>query len=172
MAKSSYHLIALLLASAFNITLGATTMAQSSGEQENHPLQLSVQNNSPANTLLQRALNYYRKEQYPEALSDLNQAIKIDPGNRQCYTWRCMVYTKMGNKPKADEDIKALADMNPAIAAVNAAIKQSPHNVSNLIKRSDLYWSKGMLYQAFTYLDNAVKIDPSNAEALLARAEK
>ena len=71
-----------------------------------------------------------------------------------------MVYAKMGNHSKAQEDTKALVDMDPNIAKLNASLSRNPHDMAALIKRSDLYWQKGMLDRALQDLDDAVKIEP------------
>ena len=125
--------------------------------------------------LMHRVDQYCKQGQYEQALSDLNHAISLAPSNPDYYGFRSRVYRKMGNESKAKEDMKTLTEntiwvKNPEIVKLNASLSRNPRNVSDLIKRCDLLWQRGMFDRALQDLDEAIKIRPGNAEALRTRA--
>ena len=154
--------------------LGVKAMAQSADAEPNRRANaIEVQTGWRAsNAILQVALEHYRKNNYAEALKELNHAIELEPQNRQCYTWRHMVYLKLGDKSKIDEDSKFMASLDPAIAALNLKIKENPRDAGALTNRAELYWKRGMLDESLVELNSALKVDPNNLKALRARAEK
>jgi len=49
---------------------------------------------------------YYHQQQYEEALKELNQAIRLNPKAPYAYVSRANVYGALGEKQKADADLK------------------------------------------------------------------
>jgi len=129
------------VSAALGFYLGVKAMAQSADTEPNRRANaIEVQTGLRAsNAILQVALEHYRKNNYAEALKELNHAIELEPRNRQCYTWRHMVYLKLGDKSQIDEDNKFLASLDPAVAALNLRIKESPRDADALTDRAELY---------------------------------
>ncbi len=57
-------------------------------------------------TLMDRGKNSYRRENYKDALKDLNRAIELYPENGKYYYWRSKTYSKLLQDDKASTDIE------------------------------------------------------------------
>ena len=52
------------------------------------------------------AAGYYERGQMDVALEELNEAVKIDPNNARIYNIYGLVYTQLGENPKAEENFR------------------------------------------------------------------
>ncbi len=91
------------------------------------------------------------------AIQNINNAIQIQPENKENYVIRSRAYVKKLDYPKAIDDISKVILMDPDDA--------------------DMYFHRGVLYQDFTQHSNAINdftkvlmMEPKNAEALYKRA--
>jgi tetratricopeptide (TPR) repeat protein len=101
----------------------------------------------------QRAYSYANDQRFQDALNDLNEAIKIKPGDARAYEQRAAIEMRIN-----DYD-KALADYAEASKANPGEIKY--HNY-----RAYIYEMRGDLQNAMTENDAALKINSKNKEAV------
>jgi tetratricopeptide (TPR) repeat protein len=101
----------------------------------------------------QRAYSYANDQRFQDALNDLNEAIKIKPGDAHAYEQRAAIEMRIN-----DYD-KALADYAEASKANPGEIKY--HNY-----RAYIYEMRGDLPNAMAENDAALKINSKNKEAI------
>jgi tetratricopeptide (TPR) repeat protein len=103
--------------------------------------------------LQQRANAEMSQQMLPQAMADLNEALRIEPKDAAIHERRAYVEMKLG-----DND-KALADYSEAI-------KLSPDEVRYYSIRSYIYEVKGDFKNSMTDTEKVLKLDKQNAEAL------
>lgn len=94
---------------------------------------------------------------YDRAITDINQAIRINPNLASAYKERGNVYHIVGN------DIRAISDFNQAI-------RLDPNLASAYAKRGHAYFRQGNYDRSIADYNQAIKLDPNNAEAYYGRA--
>jgi len=146
----------------------------------------------PANAELVagRGLTRYDAGDTGQALADLNAAIKIDPKSAMALAYRGHVLSGEGQHEKAISDYDASIAIDPAnaFALVSRAESQfelgkndrALRDLAEAIKiapQSGLYRFQGQIYatlgdhiSATEAFDQAIKLDPQDAQALLRRS--
>jgi len=139
-----------------------------------------------ANTYMKRSLAYIMMDNYPSAIEDLNDAIKLLPDNVKAYFTRGVCYYEINDFVKADEDLSKSIELDPKNALAynyKAAIKYREQdfqgalaNYSEVIRidssNKQAYTNRGMIRHylkdfrgAIEDYDKALKLDPYNATA-------
>jgi len=113
---------------------------------------------SRAAALISRCGWWWAKQNLDRALSDCNEAIRLDSGNAAAFLNRGNVFL---SKP----------DFDHALADFNAAVRLDPKNAWAFASRGNLYRNKGELDRALTDLSEAIKLDPNYALALFSRGD-
>jgi tetratricopeptide (TPR) repeat protein len=111
--------------------------------------------------LQHRGMEYTTQQQYPEAIGDFSEALKLKPDDAGIYERRA--YVEM----KTNAYDKALADYSEAI-------KLKPKEVRYYLLRGYIYETKNDIKSSLADTDQALKLDPNNEEAKnrKARLEK
>jgi type IV pilus assembly protein PilF len=68
---------------------------------------------------LELAANHYQQQNFPLALQEAEQAVKIDPGFSAGYGMLGLVYMAIGDRAKADESFNRAVSMDPNDAELN-----------------------------------------------------
>jgi tetratricopeptide (TPR) repeat protein len=102
--------------------------------------------------LQHRGMEYTTQQQYPEAISDFSEALKLKPDDAGIYERRA--YVEM----KTNAYDKALADYSEAI-------KLKPKEVRYYLLRSYIYETKNDIKSSMADTEEALKLDPNNQEA-------
>ncbi|MEP1490050.1 MAG: tetratricopeptide repeat protein [Algibacter sp.] len=100
---------------------------------------------------------YYRlKKNYTKALSDLNQAVRLNPNEPMFYSNRGNIYFDLG------KDSKALFDYNNCL-------RLDASDVNALANRGAIYGRKKAYDKAITDLNDAIKLKPDFVTAYMNR---
>lgn len=102
--------------------------------------------------LQHRGMEYTTQQQYPEAIADFSEALKLKPDDPGIYERRA--YVEM----KTNVYDKALADYSEAI-------KLKPKEVRYYLLRSYIYETKNDIKSSMADTEEALKMDPNNQEA-------
>ena len=102
--------------------------------------------------LQHRGMEYTTQQQYPEAIADFSEALKLKPDDAGVYERRA--YVEM----KTNAYDKALADYSEAI-------KLKPKEVRYYLLRSYIYETKNDIKSSMADTEEALKLDPNNQEA-------
>ena len=100
-----------------------------------------------ATTLKQRAVAYMHLGQHQRAIDDINEAIKLKPGDADNYYLRGFSYRALGQHQRAIEDC-------------NKALSIEPDNAGAYGVRAFAYKALGNLGQARSDAQRALKLDP------------
>lgn len=101
----------------------------------------------------QRAYAAATNQQFPDAISDYSEALKITPDDSRIYEQRAAVEMKLN-------------DYDKALADYSQAIKLKPNEVRYYGYRSYIYEVKGDIANAMADTEKVLKLDPKNQEAL------
>jgi lipoprotein NlpI len=101
---------------------------------------------------------WWAKNDRDRALSDCNEAIRVDSSNASAFVNR-------GNT------FLSKSDFEHAFADFNDAIRLDPKNAWAYAARGNLYKNKGDLEHALADLTESIKLDPSYARPLFSRGE-
>src|SRR6267142_2460428 len=101
----------------------------------------------------QRAYSYANDQRFQDALTDLAEAIKINPRDAHAYEQRAAIEMKM-------------IDYEKALADYDVAIKINPGEIKYHLYRGYIYELRGDLQNAMTETEAALKINPKNKEAV------
>jgi Predicted N-acetylglucosaminyl transferase len=101
----------------------------------------------------QRAFSYANDQRFQDALSDLGEAIKINPRDAHAYEQRAAIEMKM-------------IDYDRAVADYEVAIKINPGEIKYHLYRGYIYELRGDIQNAMADTDRALKIDSKNKEAV------
>jgi tetratricopeptide (TPR) repeat protein len=99
-----------------------------------------------------RGWDFYQKRDYDKAISDYNEAIRLNPNYAEAYNNRGIVYD---DKKEYDE----------AISDYNEAIRLNPNYAWPYNNRGSAYTSKKEYDKAISDLNEAIRLDPNNALA-------
>jgi lipoprotein NlpI len=99
---------------------------------------------------------WWAKKDPDRALSDCNEAIRIDPTYAAAYVNRGNTYL---NK----------ADLDHALADLNESIRLDPNYAMPWLFRGDLYKTRGNFDYALADLNESIRLDPNDAPAYFAR---
>ena len=108
-------------------------------------------------TLLKLSELYFLVRQYQKAIDYVNKALKIDENLAKAYYLKGSIYRESG-------------DTTRAISSIETAVEQDN-------KYEDAYYDLGVMYGArknplaLDYYNNTLRINPSNQNALYARAK-
>src|SRR6185437_11891506 len=175
---------------------GAAYCAKGSIEQGLADLNESIRlNPRNARVLFARAQALCRKRDYEKAMADLNAVIRHDPRHVDGLVYRGCLLTLKGDFAKAAQDLNAAIAIDPSFAAAygyraevhcrmrdwdrsiadySAALRLCPEPGPDCIKlylaRSKSRRYKGDIDGAIADCSEAIRIDPGNGLAYLARA--
>jgi tetratricopeptide (TPR) repeat protein len=131
----------------------------------------------------ERALKYRLTQQYPNALADVNTAIKLDQDFKYAYTLRAHVHADLGDFEKALDDHNTIIKMSPdsavaytgraieymrqkkydlAFADLNKSLALNPKYFYGYFYRGDAYIETGDIKRAIDDYEMAASIDPSD----------
>src|ERR1043166_1187394 len=141
---------------------------------------VSVQQRSSAYN--NRATAYLEKKDYPRALDDLNEAIRLDPNNVNAYFNRSLIYLHEGDVGREMDDLDMAIRVDPkharsygnrgwqlfvrreydrALADFSEAIRLNPSDKFSLNNRGLVLMEKGALALAMSDFEAAIRIDPN-----------
>jgi tetratricopeptide (TPR) repeat protein len=103
-----------------------------------------------------RGYAFLKLKNYPEALTDLNEAQRIQPDNADIYLARGEVRQAQENYPQALEDFDEFS-------------KRVPKDVRGPVSRGSVLEAMGRTQDALTAVDDALALEPGNAFALAER---
>jgi tetratricopeptide (TPR) repeat protein len=110
------------------------------------------QNPKDPNRWINRAVIFSKNNMYNESVADIATAMKIDSMNVDYHHLLADVYLKMANS-------------SLALITVERAEKLEPTNIKNLIKTARVYIILKQYDRGLNALNEAIRIDPLNAEA-------
>jgi tetratricopeptide (TPR) repeat protein len=134
---------------------------------------------------------WWTKKDPDRALSDCNEAIRIDPGPAAAYINRGNVYLNKADFGRALDDFneairldpksawaygargdfyKNKGDFDHALADLSESIRLEPNYAVAYFFRSGLYKSNGDFDHAMADLNDSIRLDPNYAAAYFARA--
>lgn len=140
---------------------------------------------------LKKGIDYGRHDKYDEAITEFDNAIKINPNSANTYYDRGVIYDKKGDLDQAILDFSKAIEIDPnltdayynrgfdyykrgdsekAISDYNKVIELSPNSVDAYYGRGLVYSKTGNLEQAISDYDKAIEIRPNFALAYDARA--
>jgi tetratricopeptide (TPR) repeat protein len=120
---------------------------------------LIQQQNQKAEQALQlnrQALQQIESEDYQTAITTLNQAITLNPGETKLYLNRGAAYSRLNSHQSA-------------IANYNKAIEVEPNSADAYYYRGDEYLQKGELNTALSDYNQVIQFDPNYSSAYLDR---
>jgi tetratricopeptide (TPR) repeat protein len=107
--------------------------------------------------LQHRGMEYTTQQQYPEAIADFSEALKLKPDDAGIYERRA--YAEM----KTNAYDKALSDYSEAI-------RLKPDEVRYYLLRGYIYETKEDIKNSTADTEKALKLDPNNEEAKSRKA--
>lgn len=105
---------------------------------------------------MRRGHSRYKKRDYDKALSEYNQAIRIDPESFNAYFWRGRTFIKTGRYNEATDDFMKATELNPRYA-------EAYNNLGWIFGRRKKY------DESIYYLDWSIKLAPENGWAYFYR---
>jgi tetratricopeptide (TPR) repeat protein len=110
-----------------------------------------------AAVLQKRAMAYVAQQNFPMALEDLNEALKIMPNDAEVHERRAYVEMQV-------------RDYDKALADYSDAIKERPNEVRYLLMRGYILEVKGDYANSMADTEKVLKLNRKNAEALSRKA--
>jgi type IV pilus assembly protein PilF len=107
------------LAASLAVVLGACTSSPTTGTQrqpEPPPATVKLQEVTPQDRAILHVdlgAGYYERGQMDVALEELNEAAKLDPNNARIYNIYGLVYTMLGENPKAEQNFQRALSLAP-----------------------------------------------------------
>ena len=98
------------------------------------------------------------KGQYDRAVSDYDEAIRLNPKDAEAFCSRGVAYYRKG-------------DYDRAIADCNKAVTLNPKDAGSFAIRGLAYAKKGQYDNAITDFDEAIRLKPNFTQAIKNRAE-
>lgn len=113
----------------------------------------------PENTdgLLKLGELFYFVKQYENAFAKINQALKVNENLAKAYYLKGNIYKEIG-------------DTGKAVSSLETAIEQDNKNYGAFLDLGLIYGAKKNAL-AFEYYNNAINLNPTNSEALYAKAK-
>jgi tetratricopeptide (TPR) repeat protein len=102
--------------------------------------------------LQHRGMEYTTQQQYPEAIADFSEALKLKPDDAGIYERRAYVEMKTN-------------DYDKALADYSEAIKLKPNEVKYYLLRAYIYETKDDIKSSMADTEAALKLGPNNQEA-------
>lgn len=120
---------------------------------------LAIEKKFPDNSeaLLKLAELYYLVKQYQEAITYVNKSLRLDENQARAYHLKGNIYREIGDTAKAISSFQTAVEQDNAFA--------------------DGYYDIAVMYAArknpvaLEYLNNALRVSPSHAQALYAKAK-
>ena len=109
-----------------------------------------------ADFYINRGMDYGKKDQFDQAMSDFNKALEIDPTSAMAYHHRGVLYTFKGQYDQAFSDFSKALEINPRFASAYSS-------------RGRAYMAKGQYDQAISDYTKALEINPNLAVAYYNR---
>lgn len=103
-----------------------------------------------------RGFTFFKLKDYASATSDLNEAVKVEPNNPDPYLTR-------------GELEQAQLQYDAALRDFDEFGKHAPRNPRGLIGRGSVLEATGRPKEALLAYENAIALEPANAQALAAR---
>jgi tetratricopeptide (TPR) repeat protein len=103
--------------------------------------------------LYMRGLAYVTKGDPDRAITDYNEAIRLNPNNGLTFNERGLAY-------------KAKDDLDRALADFNEAVRLNSDNADIHYNRGNVFMKKGDLDHAIADLDEAIRLGPANIVAI------
>jgi tetratricopeptide (TPR) repeat protein len=113
-------------------------------------------NNQDAFALAHRGRAWEEQGELARGLTDLNEAIRLDPNTAAWFSTRGMIY---------DE----LQEYDPAIRDYDEAIRLDPSSARNYLNRAIAYKATKAYDQAIGDYSMAIRLDPSSSDAYFGR---
>jgi tetratricopeptide (TPR) repeat protein len=110
-----------------------------------------------ASALQHRGMEYTTQQQFPEAITDFSEALKLKPDDAGIFERRAYVEMKTH-------------DFDKALADYSEAIKLKPKEVRYYLLRGYIYETKGDIKNSMADTEQALKLDPKNEEATSRKA--
>jgi tetratricopeptide (TPR) repeat protein len=107
--------------------------------------------------LQHRGMEYTTQQQFPEAISDFSEALKLTPNDPNIHERRAYVEMKTN-------------DYDKALADYSEAIKLKPNEIRYYLYRSYIYETKNDIKNSMADTERALKLDPNNQEAKSRKA--
>jgi Tfp pilus assembly protein PilF len=95
-----------------------------------------------------RGLARLKRKEYPQAIQDFTEAIRLDPANWE--PWFRRGYCRQEGR----------LDLDGAMADYGETLKRQPRNASALLNRGNLWWGRNDLDRAMADYDACLRADP------------
>jgi len=177
---------------ARNATSGETANADLGEEMAVVELRRALgQSTGPGSAAAQRAQADFLKHDYPHALQQIGDALRLEPKTRAYLIVRSNIHAAQGetylviedinqmiaNDPKDSEaylargsQYKGLRDYQHAAADIETAIKLAPNDARNFAERSSLHFWQQQYPAAIEDMSTAIALEPTNRDFLIRRA--
>jgi len=106
--------------------------------------------------VLKKGVDYSRHDKYDEAISEFNNAIKINPSSANAYYGLGFIYDKKG-------------DLDKAVANFTKAIEIDPALTDAYYNRGFAYYKKGAFDQSISDYGKVIELSPNSADAFYGR---
>ncbi len=154
--------------------------------------QMMDQNPDDPTNLFRRGRLYFAKGDYPHAITDFSNVLRVDPTNALALFQRGRAYYRNNDLDAAIPDFNAFLRLRPgsapayinlgaahiakgdydeAIASETEALRIDPHAVFALVNRGRAFEFKGNHDRAIDDFTQALQLDPQRAATWLARAD-
>jgi len=150
-----------------DVAIAACTQAIESGRFRGHELALKFSN---------RGVEWRLKQDYARAISDYDEAIRLDPDYADAYYNRCVAYNRQRKYDRALPDCSKAIALGPS-ADDDALNATGQEKLTNDRSMSDYFAQRGICYHGKHELDRAIadysealRLYPSNVTALSNRA--
>lgn len=127
-----------------------------------------------AEDYFQSGVNALKAENYQNAISDFNNALKQNPNYPQAIYNRGLAHQQLKKNSDAHDDFLKAAELyknkkehNWAVTSYNRALEINGQSEEALLGRGELYLSKGEEIAALADFDSVVKLDRRNFAAYL-----
>jgi tetratricopeptide (TPR) repeat protein len=143
-----------------------------------------------ASAQAERAWAYHDKGQRDRAMSDVNEALRLDPNSAKAFRIRGEIHRRAGRLDAALADFNQAIRIDPTLARAfdgrgntfnnkhdydraiedyNEAIRLNPDYAMTYSNRGAAYYFKGQYEQAIADYDEAIRRDPKNSRAFANR---
>ena len=138
-----------------------------------------------------RAHCRYQQKDYENALQDSSRAIELDPTNARWFVGRAKIFWQQQDFGKALDDYDHAVKLKPldesirkgraqllgvidderALAKLNAAISESPHDAKAFSGRAQIWMRKNQVERALADFSEAIRLDPEDGHSRFKRGE-
>ena len=110
--------------------------------------------------LVEKAMDYTRKDSLQQAEQLYQQALKLDPKNAR----NALLFSNLGTVQRR------MGKIDDALQSYTLALNIIPYSTAILLNRATIYMEKGMLDKAYLDYCNVIDLLPEDKEARLFRA--